>query len=35
MSTGGGGMLITRDPTMLEHARHISTTAKTDPLRYS
>ena len=34
MSTGGGGMLISKSATTLEHARHIATTAKTDPLRY-
>ena len=34
MSTGGGGMLISKSETTLEHARHIATTAKTDPLRY-
>lgn len=34
MSTGGGGMLVAQDSTVLQLARHIATTAKTDPLRY-
>ena len=34
MSTGGGGMLIARSDTILEKARHLATTAKTDPMRY-
>ena len=34
MSTWGGGMLVAQDPATIQLARHISTTAKTDPLRY-
>ncbi len=34
MSTGGGGMLIAKDEQLLLRARHISTTAKTDPFAY-
>lgn len=34
MSTGGGGMLIARNDSLVEKARHLATTAKTDPMRY-
>lgn len=34
MSTGGGGMLIASSDSILEKARHLATTAKTDPMRY-
>ena len=34
MSTGGGGMLIARNDAVLKKARHLATTAKTDPMRY-
>lgn len=34
ISTGGGGMILTNDKTIADRARHITTTAKTDPLDY-
>ena len=34
LTTGGGGMLVTNDPELAQLARHLSTTAKTDDLRY-
>lgn len=34
ISTGGGGMLITDDLDLGKRAKHITTTAKTDPLDY-
>ncbi len=34
ITTGGGGMLVAKSKTNLEKARHVVTTAKTDPLRY-
>ena len=34
MSTGGGGMLLARSESVLKKARHLATTAKTDPMRY-
>lgn len=34
ITTGGGGMMITKNSDELAHARHIATTAKTDPKRY-
>lgn len=34
ITTGGGGMLVARDPDLLEHARYLSTQAKDDPLFY-
>lgn len=34
MSTGGGGMLVANDSSITNSARHLATTAKTDPLRY-
>lgn len=34
MSTGGGGMIVAKDAKILKRLKHISTTAKTDSLRY-
>lgn len=34
MTTGGGGMIVSNDLTLLERARHLSTQAKSDPLYY-
>jgi len=34
ISTGGGGMILTNDKQIAIRARHITTTAKTDPLDY-
>ncbi|MDA9234883.1 LegC family aminotransferase [Polaribacter sp.] len=34
ISTGGGGMILTNDKEIATRARHITTTAKTDPLDY-
>ena len=34
ISTGGGGMLVTENLNLGEKAKHLSTTAKTDPLDY-
>lgn len=34
ISTGGGGMILTNDTDIAKRARHITTTAKTDPLDY-
>ena len=34
ISTGGGGMILTNDKEIAYRARHITTTAKTDPLDY-
>mgnify|MGYP001289911923 CR=1 FL=1 len=34
MTTGGGGMIVSNNEELLDKARHIVTTAKTDPLRY-
>ena len=34
ISTGGGGMIVTDDEILAKRARHITTTAKTDPLKY-
>lgn len=34
ISTGGGGMILTNEKNLAEKARHITTTAKTDPLDY-
>ena len=34
ISTGGGGMILTNDKEIACRARHITTTAKTDPLDY-
>jgi len=35
MTTGGGGMLLTQDAGVAARARHLSTTAKTDPVAYT
>ena len=34
ISTGGGGMILTNNKKIANKARHITTTAKTDPLDY-
>lgn len=34
ISTGGGGMILTSDKDIASRAKHITTTAKTDPLDY-
>ena len=34
ISTGGGGMILTNDKKIANRAKHITTTAKTDPLDY-
>ena len=34
ISTGGGGMILTNNKHVAERAKHITTTAKTDPLDY-
>ena len=34
ISTGGGGMILTNDKKIADRAKHITTTAKTDPLDY-
>lgn len=34
ISTGGGGMILTNNQKIAERAKHITTTAKTDPLDY-
>lgn len=34
MTTGGGGMIVTNNEELARKAKHISTTAKTDPVQY-
>ena len=34
ISTGGGGIILTNDEYIADKAKHITTTAKTDPLDY-
>lgn len=34
ISTGGGGMILTNDKQIADRAKHITTTAKTDPMNY-
>lgn len=34
ISTGGGGMLVTNNTQLAERAKHLTTTAKTDPMEY-
>ncbi|MCB0482527.1 MAG: LegC family aminotransferase [Flavobacteriales bacterium] len=34
MTTGGGGMIVTNDEKLADRAKHISTTAKSDPVEY-
>ena len=34
MTTGGGGAILTNCPRQAERARHLSTTAKTDPVEF-
>lgn len=32
VTTGGGGMLVSKDEALLKHARHLTTQAKSDPV---
>ena len=34
ITSGGGGMLVTNDEHLATRARHLSTTAKTDPIKF-
>lgn len=34
ISTGGGGVIVTNDEDLAKRAKHITTTAKTDPMLY-
>jgi perosamine synthetase len=34
ITTGGGGMIVTTDPSLAERARYLTTQAKDDPLEY-
>ncbi len=34
ISTGGGGVIVTNDEALAKRAKHITTTAKTDPMTY-
>jgi len=34
ITTGGGGMIVSRHPEMLDHAHHLTTQAKSDELNY-
>ena len=34
ISSGGGGMIVTNDSELAKRAKHLSTTAKVDPLNY-
>lgn len=34
ITTGGGGMILTEDDELAHHARHLTTQAKADPLRF-
>jgi len=34
ITTGGGGMIFTQDGALADHVKHLTTTAKTDPLDY-
>ncbi len=34
MTTGGGGMIVTNDEKLADRAKHLSTTAKSDPIEY-
>ncbi len=34
ITTGGGGMIVSRDQALLNHARHLTTQAKSDPLNF-
>jgi perosamine synthetase len=34
ISTGGGGVILTNDEALAKKAKHVTTTAKTDPLLY-
>ncbi|MBD78430.1 MAG: aminotransferase DegT [Crocinitomicaceae bacterium] len=34
MTTGGGGMIVTNDEDLANKAKHLSTTAKSDPIEY-
>ena len=34
ITTGGGGMIVSKNKKMLDNIKHVSTTAKVDPIRY-
>ncbi len=34
ITTGGGGMILTNEETLAKRAKHITTTAKSDPIEY-
>src|SRR5690606_11340760 len=34
VTTGGGGMIVTNDEALAKRARHLTTTAKEDEVRY-
>lgn len=34
ITTGGGGMIVSNDPELIERARHLTTQSKSDPLYY-
>jgi dTDP-4-amino-4,6-dideoxygalactose transaminase len=34
ISTGGGGVIVTNDPVLAKKAKHLTTTAKVDPMLY-
>ena len=34
ITTGGGGMIVTNDKELAQKAKHLTTTAKTDPIEY-
>ncbi len=35
ITTGGGGMIVSNDETLLKQAKHLTTQAKTDPVYYT
>lgn len=34
ITTGGGGMIVSKDAQLLRHARHLTTQAKSDPINF-
>jgi perosamine synthetase len=34
ITTGGGGMIVTNDPRLADHAKYLTTQAKDDPVEY-
>jgi dTDP-4-amino-4,6-dideoxygalactose transaminase len=34
ITTGGGGMIVTNDDAFAQHAKHVTTQAKSDPMEY-